>query len=425
MRPMNMAKAIQFAGRGADREVTNSKAVDGGSLEEPGRGPAPDPAPEIAPLAESIGPVDPTEPNDSTDTVGRIELLGLPASSWRDQVGELGVAPYRGEQLARWVFHRRVFELGAMTNLPAAARTTLASRLVVAPPELDSRYDSVDGTTRHLLRLRGGDLVESVRMPYEKRVTYCISSQVGCRFGCEFCQTARLGLIRSLSAAEIVGQVLRLSATHGDGPAKQPNIVFMGQGEPLDNLPAVTDAVVALQDEAGPGLSWRRLTVSTVGIVPAIAKLAELGPLRPRLAVSLNSVDDEVRDRLMPVNRKYPIDDLLGALRAVRWRRRERVTIEYVLLAEVTDEPEHAKRLARLLGGLPVKVNLIPWNPIASMPFRRPSPRRIEAFRSAAAATGLDALVRYSRGADIGAACGQLHAEHLDSTNEATAPDPA
>jgi 23S rRNA (adenine2503-C2)-methyltransferase len=218
-----------------------------------------------------------------------------------------------------------------------------------------------------------------------------------------------MGLQRSLSPGEIVGQVLRLRADQGQ--LERPvNIVFMGQGEPLDNVEAVTDAVHALQDPKGPALSWRRITVSTVGVVSALPRLAAMGDARPRIAVSLNATTDEVRSALMPINRKWPIGALLAALRAIPWRPRERVTLEYVLLADVNDGLEDARRLARLLRGLPAKVNLIPWNPLPAMPFRRPGPEAIERFRVAALEGGIDVLVRYSRGADIAAACGQLHA---------------
>ncbi len=336
-------------------------------------------------------------------------LLDLPASRWREAVGSVTGDDYRGDQVANWVFRHGVFRFEDMGNLPEATRHQLAGRFSVEPPRIAGRFSSVDGTERFLLELAGGGTVEAVHMPYDDRVTLCISSQVGCRFACEFCMTGVMGLTRSLSGGEIVGQVLRLRTEHArlDRPV---NVVFMGQGEPLDNAAAVVAAVEALQDPKGPALGWRRITVSTVGVVSELQRLAEMGAARPRIAVSLNATTDEVRSRLMPINRKWPIAELLDALRRMAWRPREKLTFEYVLLADVNDTAEDARRLATLLHGLPAKVNLIPWNQLDDLPFRRPSPERIEAFRVAARKRGVDALVRYSRGADIAAACGQLHA---------------
>lgn len=335
-------------------------------------------------------------------------LLDLPASAWRSALAELGHEPYRGDQIARWVFERGVFDLAQMTDLPAAMREHLSGRLRLQPPAIAQAFTSVDRSRRFLLQV-GEQLVEAVSMPYDRRVTFCISSQVGCRFACTFCQTGKLGLLRSLSAGEIIGQVLRLRSEIEERD-RRINVVFMGQGEPLDNRDAVLGAVRAMQDPAGLGWSWRRITVSTVGLIPGLEALAAMGSARPRIAVSLNATTDETRASIMPVDRKYPIADLLDTLRSIPWRPRERVTFEYVLLAGINDTKEDAARLGRLLGGLPAKVNLIPWNPNASMPYSRPAPEVIERFRRAALGAGVDALVRYSRGADIGAACGQLQA---------------
>ncbi len=339
-------------------------------------------------------------------------LLDLPAGRWRGVLEGETDAAYRGDQVANWVFKHGVFEFGEMANLPPHVRRDLASRYSVLPPQVASCFESVDGTRRFLLELQDGQKVESVYMPYSDRVTLCISVQVGCRFGCTFCQTGVMGLQRSLTAGEIVGQVLRLRAEQErlDRPV---NVVFMGQGEPLDNVDAVVAAVEALQDPLGPGIGWRRITVSTVGVVSAIHRLGEMGSSRPRIAVSLNASNDEVRSELMPINRKWPIEALLGALRDIRWRPRERVTFEYVMLAGVNDSIDDARRLGDLLRGLPAKVNLIPWNALPTMPYRRPSPEHVESFRIAARDTGLDVLVRYSRGADIAAACGQLHTSEV------------
>lgn len=344
------------------------------------------------------------------ETSKPLRLLDLPASDWRTAVAELGLEPYRGDQIARWVFQRRVFDPLAMTDLPAELRVRLPDLVDLEPPSVARVFHSVDHSRRYLLAVDDGQVVEAVAMPYPGRVTYCISSQVGCRFGCTFCQTGTLGLLRHLEVGEVLGQVLRLGA---EAPADEGrlNIVFMGQGEPLDNLEGVRGTVLALQDEKGPAMSWRRITVSTVGLVPALEQLARLGRLRPRIAVSLNATTDEVRSEIMPINRKYPIEVLLASLRRIPWRTREKVTFEYVMLAGINDSTTDARRLGQLLRGLPAKVNLIPWNPLATMPFQRPAPEAVEAFRREALSAGVDALVRYSRGSDIGAACGQLQAE--------------
>ena len=341
------------------------------------------------------------------DSAEPVNLLDLPPSGWRQAIAAAGLPAYRGQQLAHWVFGRGVFDFDSMTDLPMNLRSDLPARFRIEPPAVDSVFRSADHSRRYLLRVGSGEVVESVTMPYDRRTTFCISSQVGCRFACGFCQTGQLKLRRSLSAGEILGQVLRLRA-EVDEPSSRLNVVFMGQGEPLDNAAAVSAAVKAMQDRNGLALGWRRITVSTVGLVPAILALAELGVRRPRIAVSLNASTDEVRSELMPVNRRYPIAALIGALREIHWRSREKVTCEYVLLRHVNDTESDARRLGALLSGLPAKLNLIPWNPIPGMPYQRPSPERVERFRRAARKSGLDALVRYSRGADIGAACGQL-----------------
>lgn len=339
-----------------------------------------------------------------------LNLLDHRPSEWRRVVaGALAVPEYRGDQLAAWVYGRGIYDAAEMTDLPVPLRSSLPGALSLAPPAIHRDYASVDGSRRFLLRI-GDDVVEAVSMPVDSRVTFCISSQIGCRFACTFCQTGTMGLGRSLTPGEIVGQVLRLRDQTGSG-AGRINVVFMGQGEPLDNAEAVMEACEILQEPSGLEMSWRRITVSTVGLVPAIGRLAEMGGRRPRLAVSLNAANDDLRSELMPINRRYPIAALLEALRGLSWRPRERVTFEYVLLAGVNDRRQDARRLAKLLHGLPAKVNLIPWNPIRAMDYQRPAPEVVEAFRRAARERGLDALVRYSRGADIGAACGQLAAE--------------
>ncbi|MFQ5742683.1 MAG: 23S rRNA (adenine(2503)-C(2))-methyltransferase RlmN [Acidobacteriota bacterium] len=336
-------------------------------------------------------------------------LLDLPASEWGEALTSWVDVPYRIDQLANWVFRHGIFDFAAMGNVPISLRQQLAERCSIAPAPIESRFTSADRTRRYLLRLPDGRRIEAVYMPYRRRATLCISSQAGCRFACGFCQTGTMGLHRSLTAGEIVGQVVRLRWDQ-ESLQRPVNVVFMGQGEPLDNARAVLRAVEALQDPLGPDLSWRRITLSTVGVVPELRRLAGLGRKRPRLAISLNATTDALRSRLMPINRKWPISELLDAVNCIVWRGREQVTFEYVLLAGINDTSEDARRLGSLLSTLPAKVNLIPWNRVAGMPYLRPSPQAVESFRQQVRRTGLDVLVRYSRGADIAAACGQLAA---------------
>ena len=357
------------------------------------------------PSSGEDGPVG-SVPNSSD---GRPSLLDHPATSWPDLLAESKRESYRARQIGEWVFQRQVYQFSEMNNLPLELRDRLARHWRVRPPKIDEEFVSVDGSRRYLLRLDDGQVVEAVQMPYQNRVTLCISSQVGCRFACTFCQTGRLGARRDLRAGEILGQVLRLGF-RGGLTGRVVNVVFMGQGEPLDNLTGVLGAVRGLQDGSGPSLSWRRMIVSTVGIVPALHQLGELGAQRPRIAVSLNATNDETRSKLMPVNRKWGLEELLGCLRRIPWRSREQVTFEYVMLAGINDTKADAGRLGGLLRGLPAKVNLIPWNPVPSVDYKRPAPEIVEDFRLRARRSGLKVLVRYSRGADIGAACGQLHA---------------
>jgi 23S rRNA (adenine2503-C2)-methyltransferase len=286
-------------------------------------------------------------------------------------------------------------------------RRDLAGRHSIGLPEIAKVYQSADGTRRYLLRLEDGRTVETVLMPEGERDTICISTQVGCPVDCKFCMTALLGLERSLTAGEIVGQVLlvaRDNQLRRDGG--RLNIVMMGQGEPLLNLPNVVKATRILLDPAGFALSPRRITVSTAGIVP---KIAELGaePVRPKLAVSLNASTEETRRELMPITRKYPLKDLMAACKAYPLRPWEKLTFEYVLLAGVNDSDADARRVVKLLANLNCKVNLIALNPGPEIPFQTPSPERVDSFQRIVRRS-LPCFVRKPRGLDIYAACGQL-----------------
>ncbi len=349
----------------------------------------------------------------------REALVGLDIAELGERLGP-GQPAYRARQIYEAVYRQRVAALDAMTALPAGVRRELASRCALGLPEVVARYDSTDGTRRYLLGLADGRTVETVLMPEESagRDTICISTQVGCPVDCKFCLTALMGLERNLSAGEICGQVLVVLAAHGISPRTgRVNVVLMGQGEPLLNLPQVIKATRLLVDEGGVGLSERRLTLSTSGIVP---KIEELGrePVRPRLAVSLNASTQEQRSELMPITRKYPLKDLLDACRAYPLRPWEKLTFEYVLLGGVNDSEADARRVVRLLAHLNCKVNLIALNPGPGIPFETPAPERVAAFQ-AILRRSFPCFVRKPRGRDIYAACGQLKrmsvADPLDS----------
>lgn len=340
-------------------------------------------------------------------TTGQTNLLGL----GRDELEQLAVAAgqarYRGRQLFRGLYHRRARDFAAFTELDRDFRRHLAEHHQVTYPEIRRGFVSRDGSVRYLLGLEDGETLEAVYMPEEDRTTLCLSSQVGCAVDCRFCFTALLGLRRNLTAGEIVGQVLAIAEAQRIPARTRLNLVFMGMGEPLLNLREVMRAVDILADAEGPAIPLRRITISTAGIVPKIHELARF-PKRPKLAVSLNASTDEQRTMLMPLNRKYPLADLLAACRAFPLGPRERLTFEYVLLDGVNDSDADATRVAELLRGLRAKVNLIPFNPGPELPFR-PSPlARVLAFQQVLTERRIPAFIRISRGQDIRGACGQL-----------------
>jgi len=333
-------------------------------------------------------------------------LIGMDLADLREIVGA-GQPAFRAKQIYEAVYRGQLYDIVQMTALPAPMREDLAGRLGIGLPEVARRYDSADGTRRYLLRLADGRTVETVLMPEEGRDTLCISSQAGCPVGCKFCMTALLGLERSLTAGEIVGQVLlvaRENQLRRDGG--RLNIVMMGQGEPLLNLANVVKAARILLDPAGFALSPRRITVSTAGIVPAIAELGR-EPVRPKLAVSLNASTEESRRELMPIGRKYPLKDLLDACRDYPLRPWEKLTFEYVLLGGVNDSDADARRVVKLLARLNCKVNLIALNPGPEIPYETPQPERVAAFQQIVR-RGMPCFIRKPRGLDIFAACGQL-----------------
>jgi 23S rRNA (adenine2503-C2)-methyltransferase len=367
-----------------------------------------------------------------------MELLGKSKTELREFCASLGEPAYRGAQLYHALYAERKFDFAQMTNLPAALRQRLAAEEQITLPIIRQRYASQDGSIRYLFALPSREpdksdsassapsvvkssfhtrpaSVEAVFMPSEGRQTICISTQAGCAVDCQFCLTAQLGLIRNLSAGEILAQVMLPLEEQKANLAPQTNLVLMGQGEPLLNFDNAMAALRIILDPDGLALSPKHVTLSTSGIVPGIERLAEES-IRPKLAISLNASNDEQRDAVMPINRKYPLSKLLEACRNYPLRPWEHLTFEYVMLGGVNDSPEDARRVVRLLAPLKrVKVNLIPWNP-GELPYHESTPDQIEAFRKILVDRGVPAFVRYSRGRDVMAACGQLALKELQSS---------
>ncbi|MBZ0253621.1 MAG: 23S rRNA (adenine(2503)-C(2))-methyltransferase RlmN [Candidatus Methylomirabilis sp.] len=322
----------------------------------------------------------------------------------------LGLKKFRAVQIFEWIHGKDAEDFESFSNLPKAERALLAERFRLGRLETRLHQRSEDGTEKFLFGLADGREIESVLIPDEDRLTLCISSQVGCALGCDFCLTAKMGLVRHLSAGEIVDQVYRVRARLGAERAIT-NIVFMGMGEPLHNAPNVVKAANLLMHARGANYSARRITISTAGMADRIAALS---PDRwVNLTLSLSATTDAVRDRIMPINKKHNIATLMRTLRAVKVPAHRRITIAYVLLDGVNDTDEDARRLVRLLSGLRVKVNLIPFNERPEVPYKRSPRARVEAFQRILADKGLSAFIRESRGRDISAACGQLATENL------------
>jgi 23S rRNA (adenine2503-C2)-methyltransferase len=316
---------------------------------------------------------------------------------------------FRATQLFEAVYQQGIENLGAVTNLPRALRDDLGARFDLRLPPIESTFEARDGTRRHLIRLADGDLAETVFIPDGRRNTFCLSSQVGCALACEFCLTGKLGFTRHLSAGEIVLQLLaaRRNDIRDPGLDNHFNIVLMGMGEPLHNYDNVMKALEILADPSGLGMSMSRITLSTAGLVPEIDRLAS-EPRIPNLAVSLTGATDTLRSRLMPINRTYPIAELVACLRRFPRTGRRRLTLEYVLLDGLTDTAEEARALARIAGTTAASVNLIPLNEAPDLEFRRPAREKVLAFQAILRKRGVETFIRRSRGDDISAACGQL-----------------
>jgi 23S rRNA (adenine2503-C2)-methyltransferase len=320
----------------------------------------------------------------------------------------LGEERFHARQIYQWIYRRGVSDFGQMSDLSKTLRASLGTQLSLSTPRIVVRDRSSDGTEKFVLELGGepAQRIESVFIPDTPAMTFCISTQVGCAMGCAFCLTGKMGLVRNLTAGEIVGQV-RVLAQALSLLDTRFNIVLMGMGEPLHNYDETMKALRILADPSGLAISPRRVTLSTVGLVPALDRLAT-EPFMPNLAISLHATTEEQRSRLVPLNRKYRIEDVIAACKRFPMKRRDRITFEYVLLEGVNDAPEDARRLVRRLNGIRAKVNLIPLNEAAGIPFARPSDQRVGAFAQVLADHHVTVSVRKSRGRDIRAACGQL-----------------
>jgi 23S rRNA (adenine2503-C2)-methyltransferase len=339
----------------------------------------------------------------------RPDLADLERAALESALDAAGHKRFHARQIFRWIYKHGVTEIDAMTDLSRDLRATLTRDFTLTTPALAQREKSVDGTEKFLLRLADGKHIESVFIPDTPAMTFCISTQVGCAMACAFCLTGKMGLVRNLTAGEIAGQV-RVLANSLDMRDKKFNIVLMGMGEPLHNYDETMRALRILADENGFDMSARRITLSTVGLLPALARLAR-EEVMPNLAISLHAPTDLQRGELVPINKKYGVAEIINACRQFPLNRRSRITFEYVLLAGVNDSPQDARRLAKLVAGLKSKVNVIPLNAAAGIPFERPSDEAIDRFAKIVADHGVTVSVRKSRGRDIRAACGQLIVE--------------
>jgi 23S rRNA (adenine2503-C2)-methyltransferase len=354
-----------------------------------------------------------------------LDLGGTELDELEQALAALGRPRFHARQIFQWVHKRGVTEFALMSDLGRDLRRQLGEHFCLTTPEVVRTEQSADGTTKLLLRLSDGKHIESVCIPEgpagpassgRGRLTFCLSTQVGCAMRCAFCLTGRMGIERNLTAGEIVGQV-RVLCRELNALDQRFNIVLMGMGEPLHNYDETMKALRILADDHGLAVSPRRVTLSTVGVLPALERLAT-EPLMPNLAISLHSTTAAQRDMLVPINRKYGIEELLDACRSFPLKRRERITFEYVMLKDVNDTPEDARRLVRLLGGIKAKVNLLPLNEAAGIPFERPPDATVDRFARMLADRGITVSVRKSRGRDIRAACGQL----ITESSRASAP---
>jgi 23S rRNA (adenine2503-C2)-methyltransferase len=359
----------------------------------------------------------------------RKDLVGLSRDELAAEMTAIGAEPFRARQLWHWIYNRGVTDIAAMTTLSKTFRAELAERYVVGRPAAAQALTSVDGTRKWLIRFADGQEVECVHIPEEDRGTLCVSSQVGCTLTCTFCHTGTQRLVRNLTAPEIVGQVMLARDALGEWPSPQDdrqltNIVLMGMGEPLYNYDNVATALKIVMDHEGLSLSRRKITLSTSGVVPMIRRCGE--ELAVNLAISLHAVNDELRDVLVPINRKYPLAELLQACRTYPGSSNaRRITFEYVMLKGINDSPAEATELVQLLDGIPAKVNLIPFNPWPGAPYQRSTDAAIKIFGDIVNAAGYASPVRAPRGEDIMAACGQLKSASVKRRKSELRKEPA
>jgi 23S rRNA (adenine2503-C2)-methyltransferase len=362
--------------------------------------------------------------SDVTEVVSpkssKVNLLNLDHQSMREYFASIGEKPFRADQMMKWIYHFGYSDLDLMTNLNKKLREKLRRETEIKAPEISEKQVSEDGTIKYALRLEGGQEVETVWIPENDRATLCVSSQVGCALECTFCATAQQGFNRNLSMSEIIGQVWRVAndigATRIAGKRPITNIVMMGMGEPLLNMKHLIPALDTMLNDLGYGLSKRRVTVSTSGVVPALDMLKE--KIDFALAISIHAPNNKLRDELVPINKKYPLEEFIKA--ASRYidgsKANKQATIEYVMLDHVNDSTEQAHELAIALKDLPSKINLIPFNPYPGSIYKRSSNSRIDRFDKVLQSYGLTVITRRTRGGDIDAACGQLAGDVLDRT---------
>ncbi|HBN90330.1 MAG: 23S rRNA (adenine2503-C2)-methyltransferase [Rheinheimera aquimaris] len=355
-----------------------------------------------------------------TEQTNKINLLDLTRAQMQAFFVELGEKAFRADQVMKWIYHFCVDDFDKMSNINKVLREKLKARCVIEAPVVVARQDSSDGTIKFVMGLSGGQEVETVWIPEKDRRTLCVSSQVGCALDCSFCSTAQQGFNRNLSVAEIIGQVWRVAqiiGSYGDtGDKPVTNVVMMGMGEPLLNLNNVVPAMELMLEDYGFGLSKRRVTLSTSGVVPALDLLRD--KIDVALAISLHAPNNELRNELVPVNRKYPMEEFLAASRryVANSKANDKVTVEYVMLEGVNDSMEQAHELAHALKDTPSKINLIPFNPYPGSPYKRSSNSRIDRFNKVLQEYGFTVIVRKTRGDDIDAACGQLVGDVIDRT---------
>lgn len=337
--------------------------------------------------------------------MAKVDLKDLDLEETTAYVEKIGLKAYRARQIRQWIFSNKTTSFQGMTNISKKLRNYLSLNTTITKLKILKTELSIDGTKKVLFELEDGNMIESVLIPERNHFTACISSQVGCAMGCKFCFTARQGFIRNLKSSEIINQVLQMKELL-DQPDKLTNIVFMGMGEPLANFEAVKKAVTTIISPGGLNFSRRRVTISTCGLVPEIERLGNELPIN--LAVSLNAGDDQTRNILMPINKKYPLTTLIEALKHFPLHKGRRITFEYILISDINDKPSDATKLAGLLKDVRAKINLIPFNPHEGSPFQAPDEKKVLAFQDELIRKNYTATIRKSKGSDISAACGQL-----------------